>query len=75
MAAVLVYLDKRILNIFVSKYTNMATNFFVVLIPRDSVKTLYSIAMRERLGLVYFSPGHRLCAHGNVFASFSIVWK
>ena len=37
----LVYLDKRILNIFLWKYTNMAANFFVVLIPRDGVKTLY----------------------------------
>ena len=42
MAAMLVYLDKRILNIFFWKYTNMAANFFVVLIPRDWVKTLYS---------------------------------
>ena len=42
MAAMLVYLDKRILNIFFWKYTNMAANFFVVLIPRDRVKTLYS---------------------------------
>ena len=41
MAAMLVYLDKRILNIFFWKYTNMAANFFVVLIPRDWVKTLY----------------------------------
>ena len=42
MAAMLVYLDKRILNIFFWKYTNMAANFFVVLIPRDWVKTLYT---------------------------------
>ena len=42
MAAMLVYLDKRILNIFFWKYTNMAANFFVVLIPREWVKTLYS---------------------------------
>ena len=41
MAAMLVYLDKSILNIFFWKYTNMAANFFVVLIPRDWVKTLY----------------------------------
>ena len=41
MAAMLVYLDKRILNIFFWKYTNMAANFFVVLIHRDWVKTLY----------------------------------
>ena len=42
MAAMLVYIDKRILNIFFWKYTNMAANFFVVLIPRDWVKTLYT---------------------------------
>ena len=42
MAAMLVYLDKRILNIFFWKYTNMAAKFFVVLIPRDWVKTLYT---------------------------------
>ena len=47
MAAMLVHLDKRILNIFFWKYTNMAANFFVVLIPRDWVKTLH------RLGLGY----------------------
>ena len=41
MAAMLVYLDKRILNIFFWKYTNMVANFFVVLIPKDWVKTLY----------------------------------
>ena len=41
IAAMLVYLDKRILNIFFWKYTNMAANFFVVLIPKDWVKTLY----------------------------------
>ena len=45
MAAMLVYLDKRILNIFFWKYTNMAANFFVVLIPRDWVKTLYITAI------------------------------
>ena len=43
MAAMLVYLDKRILNIFFWKYTNMAANFFVVWIPRDWVKTLYNV--------------------------------
>ena len=35
MTAMLVYQDKRILNIFFWKYTNMAANFFVVLIPRQ----------------------------------------
>ena len=44
MAALLVYLDKRISNIFFWKYTNMAANFFVVLIPRDLVKTLHWIS-------------------------------
>ena len=39
------HLDKRILNIFFWKYTNMAANFFVVLIPRDWVKTLYITAI------------------------------
>ena len=43
MAAMLVYLDKRILNIFFGKYTNMAANFFVVLILGDWVKTLYCV--------------------------------
>ena len=33
-------------------YTNMAANFFVVLIPRDWVKTLYSIF----LNAPFFTP-------------------
>ena len=35
MAAMLVYLDKRILKYSFERYTNVAVNFFVVLIPRD----------------------------------------
>ena len=36
MAAMLLYQDKIILNIFfLNVYTNMAANFFVVLIPGD----------------------------------------
>ena len=49
MAAMLEYLDKRILNIFFWKYTNMAANFFVVLIPRDWVKTLYILNLYSML--------------------------
>ena len=54
MAAMLVYLDKRILNIFFWKYTNRAANFFVVLIPRDWVKTLYK-AKIEYIVMINYS--------------------
>ena len=71
MAAMLVYLDKRILNIFFWKYTNMAANFFVVLIPRDWVKTLYS--WRDIRDLKIAVYGKRLTSR-NCFVIKSKSW-